>query len=289
MLPSEPTLPPVSGGPGPVGCGQLLQVAVPLTTIAGALMIGLVLGSIAGWVVSQKQPQPIEYRQTASLAELHNQCDPLVTELQTQLANLVGEIEMVKGQLSLKESDLLVLEPLVLAQGSAPSALDGRNYAAEREAAWLQAAELSTQLRLLERTRGNLVEQLTRVRERMLVEDEQLAQQVAISDLLRDERGRLHDPDVLAAWFAFVSDSQTRICGPDIQRRGLDCRAAVQRELPAIKEAFVRCLRAGQPAPVAERVEEGAELPPFAHGLNPSSEFVAGWAFLLCNPGQPEN
>jgi hypothetical protein len=288
MLSPEPTPPPLPGGPGPVGCGQLLQVAIPLTTIAGALLIGLALGSIAGWVVSQKQPQPIEYRQTTSLAELHDRCDPLVTELQTQLANTVGEIELIKGQLALKESEILLLEPLVVTQGSAPSAPDGRNYVAELGAARLQSTELGYQLRLLERTRTSLMDQLTRVRERMLVEDEQLAQQVAISDLLRDERGRMHDQEVLAAWFAFVSDSQTRICGPEIQRRGLDCRAAVQRELPAIKEAFVHCLRAGHPAPVAERLREG-EPPAFAHPLNPASELVGGWAFMLCDPSLPQN
>lgn len=288
---SEPNIPPQ---PPRDRLSRLLAVAVPVTTTAGALFIGILIGGLAGFVVGTTKPPPIEYRETASLAQIHNQCDPLILELQTQLATTVGEVELVKGQLALKESDLLLLEPMIAAQGEAPSASDGRNYLAESDAVHQQITDFSYQLRMLERVRAGIVDQLTRVRERMLIEDEDLANQVAISDLLRDEQGHLRDNEILAAWFAFVTDSQTRICGPEepepsdapgeMTRRDLDCRAAVQRELPAIKAPFVRCLRAGQPAPIAHRPPKGDPLPTFAHALNPSSELVAGWFFLLCDP-----
>lgn len=267
---------------------SLLAFGLPIATTAGAMLIGIVAGGTAGFVIGvTRDPPPIEYHKTSSLAEMHNQCDPLIIELQTQLANTVGEIELSRGQLALKESDILLLEPMALAQADAPTSADGRNYTAELAAARAQAAEFSRKLELLDRTRGGIVDQLTRVRERMLVEDEALANQIAISDLLRDERGRLRDNDILAAWFAFVTDSQSQICGDASPqtRQILDCRAAVQRELPEIKETFVQCLRAGKPAPAVQRLAQGDPLPAFAHPLDPTNDLVSGWLWSLCDLG----
>src|SRR5262245_21962184 len=120
---TDPPFPSLPGAPGPStgsrwqlppalsGCApHLLQLAVPFAVTAGALLIGIFIGGLGAWGLKPKPP--IEYRSTASLTQLHDECDPLVSELQSQLATVVGEIELTKGQLALKESDILLLEPM---------------------------------------------------------------------------------------------------------------------------------------------------------------------------------
>lgn len=273
--------------PAASGCGRALTTLLPFTATLTSLLIGVGIGAVAGWVV-KPVPKQISYQRTTSLTEIVEVCEPLVTELQTQLTGVVADLELVSAQVALREAEIPELEPLALAQGAAPSAADGRNYVAERAAAIAQRDEFGHQQQMLERIRDGLVDQLTRTRERLLVADRDLAEQVAISDLLRDEKGRLVDPGLLSAWFDVVRDTENQICGTGTGRRSEDCRAAVARELADRKEEFVRCMRAGQPVPTAHGIEKEEALPPFARALDPGNDLVSGWYLTSCDPALPE-
>ena len=273
--------------PAATGCGRVLTTLLPFTATLTSLLIGVGIGAVAGWVV-KPSPKQISYQRTTSLTEIVEVCEPLILELQTQLTGVVADLELVRAQVALREAEIEALEPLALAQGAAPSAADGRSYVAELQSAFAQRDEFGHQQQMLERIRDGLVDQLTRTRERLLVADRELAEEVAISDLLRDAQGRLVDPGLLSAWFGLVAETELRICGTGTGRRSDDCRAAVAHELADIKATFVHCMRAGQPLPEAREPAPGEALPPFAHALDPSNDLVSGWYLTTCDPALPE-
>jgi hypothetical protein len=267
-----------------VGC---LTTLLPFFTAVVCVWVGIVIGAGAAWFLKPEAP-PIEFHAPASLAALTRECEPLVVELEGEITGTFAELEVVKAQLAVKEQEIAWLSPEAQAQGDEPSAEDGRNYVLELAAAERQLSELRVSRRLLERHRASVLDQIARVRERLLVPDEALAEELAISDLLRDESGVLVDAALLPAWFGFVKDAQNEVCGPDRTRKALDCRAAVQRELAQVKADFVHCVRAGQPIPTVRRPAEKEAVPTFVRWMNPEVHAVAGWYTQLCDPALPE-
>ena len=86
-----------------------------------------------------------------------------------------------------------------------------------------------------------------------------------------------------------MTDTELRICGTGTGRRSDDCRAAVHRELAAIKQTFIHCMRAYQPVPVARSLADGGFPPPFARPFDPGNDLVSGWVLPLCHPALPEH
>ncbi|MEZ4239175.1 MAG: hypothetical protein R3F59_24080 [Myxococcota bacterium] len=275
-----------SNAPIPKGFG-CLTTALPVVTAVICVSVGIAIGAGGTWIF-KPAPPPIAFTPPSSLAALSRECEPLVAELERELPEVMGELEVVEAQLALKQQEVAAVAPKAGDQGEEPSAEDGRNYVLELAAAEKQLAELRVQRRLLERQRAATLDQIARVRERLLVPDEELANALAISDLLRDDRGVLVDVAVLPAWFGFVRESQDTVCGTDRTRAGLDCRAAVQRELSRVKADFVHCVRAGQPLPTVRHPAEDEAVPTFVRWMDPEDHAVAGWYTQVCDPALPE-
>lgn len=267
-----------------LGC---LTAVLPFFTAVICVTVGAAIGGGAAWVLKPAAPS-IEFHAPGSLAALTRECEPLAVELEGQITGTLGAIEVVQAQVALKEREITALSPKARAQGEEPSAEDGRNYVLELAAAERQLVELRVEQRLLERHRASVLDQIARVRERLLVPDEAAAAQLAISDLLRDDNGVLVDVAVLPAWFGFVRDSQDTVCGTDRTRQGLDCRMAVQRELAHVKADFVHCVRAGQPLPTVRKPGPKEPVPTFVRWMDPEVHAVAGWYTQICDPALPE-
>ena len=265
----------------------VLTVVLPFVATIASLLFGILIGGVAGWVVKPTQ-QPIEYLKTASLAELQLVCEPVVEEQKTQLAKVKDQIGVLEATVAQKEKEIEELKAAAAKQGKKPKAADGRDYNAEVSAAKEQLAEAKLKIQMLEDVKSQLIEQLTKAQERLAVAEAELAQQVAITDVLRDENGKLKDDVIVQQWFRFVNEAQLAVCERGGRKRTDECRAAVVNEISQIKREFVHCIRSGQAAPTAQLLEKGDAMPHFARMMDQDDKHLSGWYLQMCDPTLPE-
>lgn len=276
--------PPASAGFLGVG---FLAVAIPFLATVASLLFGIAIGAAIGWF-AKPSTQPIEYLKTASLAELQLVCEPVVQEQKTQLAKVKDQIVVLEATVAEKEIEIAELKEKAAKQGKKARASDGRDYTGELASAKEQLAEAKLKVQMLEQVRDQLVEQLTKAQERLSVVEADLAGQVAITEVLRDENGRLKDDVIVQKWFRFVTESQLDVCERGGKKKTDDCRASVVNEIAKIKREFVHCIRSGQATPRAEQLDKDQALPHFAHMMNQDDNHLAGWYLQLCDPTLPE-
>ena len=182
--------------PAQTGCARVLTALLPFTATLTSLLIGVGIGGVAGWVV-KPVPKQISYQRTTSLTEIVEVCEPLVLELQSQLTKVVedgarpgpGRGQGRRDRRAPTEGPRPGGGPVRCRRSELRRGARGRRCPARRVRS--PAADAGAD-------RDGLVDQLTRTRERLLVADKDLAEEVAISDLLRDERGRLVDDGLSA-------------------------------------------------------------------------------------------
>jgi hypothetical protein len=264
----------------------LLTIVLPFVATIASLLFGILIGGVAGWVVKPTQ-QPIEYLETASLAELQLVCEPVVEEQKTQLAKVKDQIGVLEATVIDRERRITELEGLAAKQGSR-KAVGGRDYSAEVVAAREQLAEAKLRIELLEQVKSQLIEQLTAAQQRLSVVQAELTQQVAITDVLRDENGRLEDEVIVQQWFRFVTESQLEVCERGGRKKTDDCRGSVVNEIAQVKREFVHCVRSGQAAPAAALLAKGQAMPHFARMMNQDDKHLSGWYLQMCDPTLPE-
>lgn len=264
------------------GC---VSMVLPFTATFGALGIGVVLGGAAVWIA---RPTPVEVLRNVSLAELQTACEPVVADQKTQLAKVKDELTALREEVARKEAEVQSLRGAAERQGSRPASADGRDYSAELQAAKEALAEAKLKIQMLEQVRDELVEQLTRTQERLQVVETDLQEQVAISGMLRDENGRLHDELVVQQWYGFVTNTQLDICERGGRKKTEDCRLSVVGEISTIKREFVHCVRSGQATPSAHELQKGEKLPLYARMMNQDDKHLQSWYVQLCDPTLPE-
>lgn len=273
--------------PGGLSGMSILTVVLPFAATIASLLFGILIGGVAGWLIKPTQ-QPIEYLRTASLAELALVCEPVVQEQKTQLAEVKQEIEVLRIQVAEKEAEVADLKARAEKQGSRKVAVDGRDYSGELSSAKEQLAEARLQLKMMEQVKNQLVEQLTRTQEKLVKAESDLAEAVAVTDVLRDENTKLQDDVIVQRWFRFVADAQLEVCEKGNKKKTDECRDAVGKEVSAVKREFVHCVRSGQAVPVAKLLAKGTALPHFARMMNQDDKHLEGWYLQMCDPTLPE-
>ena len=265
---------------------SFLTVVLPFAATIASLLCGIVIGGAAAWIVKPSR-QPIEYLKTASLAELQQVCDPVVEEQETQLAKVKEEIAALREEVARKEAEVATLRTAADKQGRKGGS-SGRNLASELGKVKEELAEAKLQLAMMEEVKDQLVEQLSRTQERLAVAEDELVEQVAIAEVLRDENGKLKDDVIVQRWFRFVNDAQLSVCEHGGKKKTEDCRAAVVREIGQVKREFVHCIRSEQAAPMAKHLDKGETLPHFARLMDQNDRQLDGWYLQMCDPTLPE-
>lgn len=243
---------------------QVFVRILPFTTTLSALLAGIVIGAVArGWL--QPPERSIEYVESASLAPLLQQeCAPLLAEIDTQLGLVERDLERATIRNAAEERRIASFTD---------------SPATEED---LAHAKTLAEIDYLRRVHRGLNEQKARIRERLVSADEQVAEDVALSDVLREPTtGELVQLDILDAWLAFLSAADREVCGEEPARATRDCQAALYKDLAAVRGVFVACKRKGG-APALARAD--GPPPEGAIALSGHHPKVRGWHVSPCSP-----
>ncbi len=286
---------------GPFAGVGLLTVVLPFVATILSLIFGIFIGGLAAWVIKPTE-RPIEYLKTASLAELQMVCEPVVEEQKTQLAEVNDEIDVLRSAVTDRENEVIELRAkLELAERGGgpgrPSSSGGSTGASaaaaqvssiELQRAREELAEARLQLSQMRSVKEQLVDQLTRTRERLVQVEQDLSTQMRISEVLKVENDDLRDDNLVQSWYRFIYSTQLSMCEKGSRKKTDTCRLAVDSELAQIKNEFVHCMRSGQAAPVARELDRGDAVPRFAKMMDQDNKPLKGWYLQLCDPTLPE-
>ncbi len=262
-----------------------MSVVLPFAATIVSLVFGMFIGGAAVWI-ARPSHRPIDYMQTASLAELQLVCEPVVEETKNQLTRIKGEIADLKDEVRQKEAIVAELREQVGAREADES--KGRVLASKLRQAREELAEARLELKMLREVKDQLVDQLTATQQRLDKTESDLQAQVAITDALRTDNLELKSDMVVHRWFRMITEAQLDICEKGSRRRTEACRESVVSALSDIRREFVHCVRSEQAAPTVEELPRDAPLPQFARMLQSDDRRLQGFYVQLCDPTLPE-
>lgn len=258
-----------SGGPG------LAAWIIPLVSVAGALVVGLVGGGLISWLIFGRAPEVVEVARQLSNEELEALCSPLVDDAVEEAAD---DLSQAQERVATLQDDVFAKEREVaeLELEMARRAERGAALVAELEAARAELTSLKAEL-------SAAVEEKERLFVALRHTEEALVEQRVETYVARE--------DALAfKWATFLGSGQLEICEKGGRRRMGQCREKVETSLPAFRTRFEHCIRSGQEIPTfVEAPRDLVDLPAYAEWIDQEDRVTRGWYVLLCDPTLPES
>lgn len=258
---------------------KVTSFVLPIATAGMALLVGVTLGGILGWVLNSEPPEVVEVPRDLTPEELVAACAPLVQEVAENLEEAQEKVDNLQGKVTAKEAQVVEMEAEMARRYQRGVALvtERDQLKEELEAAKAELATLKVALEQAIEEKEQLVIELKSTQEQLEVKTEEARVSREIS---LDNR-----------WATFQSRAQLEICDKGRRKKMGKCREKIVEVLgPAMEAKFKHCIRSGQSVASIHEFDKREEerLPEFASWLDQDDRITKDWYILLCDPTLPE-
>ncbi len=258
---------------------KVTSFVLPIATAGMALLVGVTLGGILGWVLNSKPPEVVEVPRDLTPEELVSACAPLVEEVAESLEQAQEKVDDLQGKVTAKSAQVQEMEAEMERRYQRGVALvTERDVLSEQlESARAELATLKVALQQAIQEKEQLVVELKSTQEQLEVKTEEARVSREIS---LDNR-----------WATFVGRAQLEVCDKGRRKKMGQCRDKMVSVLDGAMEAkFKHCIRSGQSVPSIHEFDkrEDDRLPEFASWLDQDDRVTKDWYILLCDPTLPE-
>jgi hypothetical protein len=251
-----------------------------MATAIGALVVGLLVGGIVGWVVKPAHDVQVQVPRDLTTDELMAACQPQVQEKANELASATNKVTVLETDVKAKEAHVAELETEMQKR-----AQRGAELVKQLEAAKAELADVKAQLVTAQAEKAKVEQELQITVAKLEDTQQKLVVQTQMTERAKEDA-------LTNKYERFKDQSQLDICEKGNRKKLGKCKEAVIGYLSTndVRDKFAHCVRSGQAVPsVVEMTEKDGKLPDFSQWLNQDDKIVKDWYLLLCDPTLPES